>query len=587
MTKAQWAAALAFAGLTVTSEAAAQVTVSARTDLPEYDRCDNLAGTGCPISGTRTVTTVSETYTPAPAQNGVPQVRLSGIYDVDFNGSNFSSFAPVIYSARYRGTISNAVVPAYVVAPGADPILFQDFENVRYNVAAMSFQTTGTLLGTRYSISSAPGAPVFENGVALSGRFVNTDRDSAIVYGRMDGFARIEPYLDPQPGGAFHTALQLVYNAVPTVTTRLDENGLLTPRITVTDGIDMSGSRIDNLAAGIADGDAVNVQQLKGEAALRAAGDAALAAAINTEAATRAAADTQLAAGLAAEAQTRAAADTQLATAISTEAATRAAADTQLAAGLAAEAQTRAAGDAQLATAINTEAATRAAADTQLANGLTAEAQTRAAADTQLATAINTEAATRAAAVTQLANGLGAEAQTRAAGDAQLATAINAEAATRAANDVQLAQGIDTEARTRAAADQQMSQRISAGEVNMTALASQLAAETSARMTADMALSSRMDALDGRLDRIDSRLDRVENRVASGTAVAIALGGNAFLPDTRFNLTANVATYDGAHAGAVQFGAMITDRVAINGGVATGFNRRGRAGARAGVTIGW
>ena len=65
------------------------------------------------------------------------------------------------------------------------------------------------------------------------------------------------------------------------------------------------------------------------------------------------------------------------------------------------------------------------------------------------------------------------------------------------------------------------------------------------------------------------------------------MSGNAFLPDMKFNLTANVATYDGAHAGALQMGALVSRHVAVNAGVATGFNRGGKTAARAGVTLGW
>jgi len=75
--------------------------------------------------------------------------------------------------------------------------------------------------------------------------------------------------------------------------------------------------------------------------------------------------------------------------------------------------------------------------------------------------------------------------------------------------------------------------------------------------------------------------------VASSTAIAVAMGGATFLPGMKFNLTANVATYDGAHAGSLQIGALVSDHVAVNAGVATGFNRRGKTAGRVGVTFGW
>ena len=60
-----------------------------------------------------------------------------------------------------------------------------------------------------------------------------------------------------------------------------------------------------------------------------------------------------------------------------------------------------------------------------------------------------------------------------------------------------------------------------------------------------------------------------------------------FLPGTKFNLTANVATYGGAQAGAIQMNALVSENVAINAGVATGFNKGGQTAARVGLTFGW
>ncbi len=55
----------------------------------------------------------------------------------------------------------------------------------------------------------------------------------------------------------------------------------------------------------------------------------------------------------------------------------------------------------------------------------------------------------------------------------------------------------------------------------------------------------------------------------------------------KFNLTANMATYDGAHAGALQFGALVSRHVALHGGAAVGFNRGGKAAGRVGISLGW
>jgi hypothetical protein len=106
-------------------------------------------------------------------------------------------------------------------------------------------------------------------------------------------------------------------------------------------------------------------------------------------------------------------------------------------------------------------------------------------------------------------------------------------------------------------------------------------------MAADVALGNRLGALEASIATIDSRFEQIDKRIAGGTAVATAMSGNAFLPDMKFNLTANVATYDGAHAGALQMGGLISRHVAVNAGVATGLNGGGKTAARAGVTLGW
>lgn len=101
------------------------------------------------------------------------------------------------------------------------------------------------------------------------------------------------------------------------------------------------------------------------------------------------------------------------------------------------------------------------------------------------------------------------------------------------------------------------------------------------------ALDTRVDALELMADGINADLRRLDRRVAGSTALAIAMGGSFFLPDKAFNLSGNVATYDGAYAGSVQMGALISPSVAINGGLAKNFNKKGDLGARVGFSFGW
>jgi autotransporter adhesin len=113
------------------------------------------------------------------------------------------------------------------------------------------------------------------------------------------------------------------------------------------------------------------------------------------------------------------------------------------------------------------------------------------------------------------------------------------------------------------------------------------ATQITALQTATAGFDTRIDALEAVAFEFDEDLDRLDDRASSGTATAIALSGMTFLPGKTFNLTANVGTYRGAHAGAMQIGAMISENVAVNAGIAHGFNKRGSTGARAGFTVGW
>ncbi len=104
---------------------------------------------------------------------------------------------------------------------------------------------------------------------------------------------------------------------------------------------------------------------------------------------------------------------------------------------------------------------------------------------------------------------------------------------------------------------------------------------------ADLAFDARIDALEAvSLDFTDN-LRRLDNNLAGSTAIAIAMGGGSFLPDKAINLTGNVATYDGAWAGAMQLGALVRSNAALHAGLAKNFNKRGKVGARVGFTLGW
>lgn len=104
---------------------------------------------------------------------------------------------------------------------------------------------------------------------------------------------------------------------------------------------------------------------------------------------------------------------------------------------------------------------------------------------------------------------------------------------------------------------------------------------------ADVAFDSRIGALELLAGDLDERIGKVDDRASAGTAAAVALSGAMFLPGKSFNLTGNIGTYRGARAAAVQFGALVGNNVALNAGIAKGFNKGGKTALRAGFTIGW
>jgi hypothetical protein len=101
------------------------------------------------------------------------------------------------------------------------------------------------------------------------------------------------------------------------------------------------------------------------------------------------------------------------------------------------------------------------------------------------------------------------------------------------------------------------------------------------------ALAGDVQALGGRVGALEQQMVLLDDKIASSTAAAVAMGGAVFLPGQKFNMTANVATYDGAHAGSFQVGALLSDHVAVNAGLGTGLNKNGKTAGRVGVTLGF
>lgn len=362
-----------------------------------------------------------------PAFNDQLNVQVSTQYNVAYDGTSFFfGSGQTIYDRSTKFTVSSLVTKSIGVDLKSDAFTFADGSIGKLRLAA------------------ANPTAIVNDSTALSGTFSSTD--GKILFGTISGQARIVK--NPGPislenpfGGSaeFLSPLALALDVTSTVQTQLDGTGLITPKIAVTDGIEMNNSKITGLAAGTAAGDAVNYSQLQDEAQVRASADVALASQLQAESVRRAAV------------------------------------------GVALQEETR----------------------------------TRAAADVALSSQIQSEAAKRAA-----------------LGDALLD-------------------------------------------------------ETRARVAGDLALSNRLGSVESRVSTLTSRIDRQDAKIASSTALAVAMGGAVFLPGMKFNLTANVGTYEGAHAGSIQFGALVSPHVAVNAGVATGFNKGGKTAGRVGFTLGW
>lgn len=475
----------------------------------------------CNVDGTRTVQYQSTTRETHPTRPGYD--RITHNYDVAFDGNLLvwghnaitsgatppynmqdtryvfdESAQTVNLTATYTGQESYSVLAgAAGPLPDSDPADFRRNSNLQYQLNQINVNATGSVAVAGYyndfdfTIRSVDPTNIVNNSTALTGGFNGRGDNGGFAFGTItgtatfvagsNGFGVYTPNTNPgHEGTGWSSPYALQYNdIVATVTTTLDETGLVTPTVSVTDGIQMNGSRITGLGDGVAATDAVNKGQLDAEAAARTTADTALATSISDEAATRAAADTAL------------------------------------------------------ATAINQEATTRATTDTVLADAITAETTARTTADTQLTTAVTTEATTRTAA------------------------------------DTALNQRIDTETAAR------------------TALSNAVTAETNARIAEDTQMGTRISTLETRLDGYDAKIKGFDNKIDGATSVAIAMGGTTFLPDMKFNLSTNVGHYGGEQAGSVSFGALVTPNVAINGGIAKGFTKKGKTGARAGVTFGW
>lgn len=609
----------------------AMAQVVSDEQIPLSDFCQVQPGSNCtePVIGTRTVTPTSNAViTPIPGG-----IDLRATYNVDFEGTLQVDGMPVAGAWP---------APSWLLSPLPEMLDVQASANYDVNVhyhlgqrgvdvqpdTSFSFNSLAAIkLGVdieneyfedaegregSFNLRSINPTAIVNNSTALTGSFAQTE--GVIRFGTLSGTASLvgNPGVTDIYGQQFISPYALQVDLTSHILTQLDEHGLITPKIAVTDGIEMNGSKITGLAAGTQGSDAVNLAQLKaatanfvtnnsGGPAPTARGQGAIAAGSGTSAngmgaiamgyqnvaegdGAVAIGDPNIATGKGAVAiGANNVANGNGSVAIGNG--SIAAHSGNLAMGNAANA------DGSNAVALGSGSAALGNRSTAVGTGATAAGADSVAigygsvADQSRTVSVGAAGSERR--VVNVAAGTGA---TDAVNKAQL----DAEAQARIAADVGLANDLATEAATRAQADATLNQRIAAEEVARTQLAADLQSEANARAAADLSLATQigtlggqLDALAGRVDTLESRVDKLDNKLAASTAVAVAMGGNAFLPNMKFNLTANVATYDGAQAGAFQMGAMVSDNVAVNAGVATSFNKGGKVAGRVGFTVGW
>ena len=79
----------------------------------------------------------------------------------------------------------------------------------------------------------------------------------------------------------------------------------------------------------------------------------------------------------------------------------------------------------------------------------------------------------------------------------------------------------------------------------------------------------------------------MRDQIASSTATAIALGGNAILPDVNFTLAGNMGFYNGATAVSINAAGKVSSNVYLTAAVGGGLNKQGKVGGRVGVVFGF
>lgn len=555
----------------------AQTLVPAQIPLADTQCSGNAFNplSACTVTGTRTHSTPVVTIAPLP---GVPgQSTITHTESVSFDGqlqiggamfptapdSFFGLPAQFLFpadAARVDAALSYTGNSSFTTSTTSAPFVAASLETPfgqfgRYDIDSLDVRSIGVDLQNRtveresgneytFSIASADPQAVTDNSTALAGKYHGTDDSGALVFGKIAGSATViaaeqnsavvtaSPFAlnpDGSPSNVFVSPLAIAYDVSTQETTRLDENGLTTLTVAVTDGIDMNDSRISNLGAAIESTDAVNLGQvqslitsnspirnsegdgsLSGGSGSSASGDGAVALGQGQQATGNGAVaigDPNVATGtgaVAIGANNTAIGDG--AVALGSSSLANGAGNVALGLNAMASASNAVAlGANAVANQANTVSVGAAGAERRVVNVAGAVAATDAVNKAQL----DAEVAQRAAAEAVLQTRLQAEATARAQADVRMRDNLAAETTIRVATDAALQANINNEAAVRASADR---------------------AEANARAAADNRLQGQINTLGSNLFSLTGRVTTLERTVAQdrkdsrqGIASAVAM----------------------------------------------------------------
>ena len=340
--------------------------------------CNNGFGSivlaDCTYVGTRTHTSPVVSSAPVPGQPGMTTVTHSE--DVTFDGTIQAAGIPVplngmppfffpadlvfpssqglvdaslSYTGLLNFNVSDADVPAYEAFLQNPLGQFNGYDihsltvhSIGVNIKNQPVTDLSTGQEYSYSLASVDPTAITNNGVALSGKYRSSGNNGAIIFGKLGGTATLAAaptgstmltpsplFLNPDgtPSYGWISPLALQYAVTAQEITRLDENGLITPTVAVTQGIEMNGSRVTGLGAGVAPTDAVNLAQLQAESTARTVADTALGTALVNESSARVTADNALGSALVTESTSRQTVDNALGNALLDESRARMAGD--------------------------------------------------------------------------------------------------------------------------------------------------------------------------------------------------------------------------------------------------------------------